>query len=321
LILKWTAIKSLSGWRALAATMMTLPFLVAGALLLKEHFIRAGRAFPVLMLVGGAALAFRIHRGAGGRAVTSRKFCQLLLWIVAMAMMSRVMLAPKVYHYGFYLTMLAGVWLTGFFIVEWPRFTVRQSPWRFLLGAELAATALLAAVFLFADSVEHYGARTKSLGNGRDEIRGLELESTQAHSLIESTRQFISQSTPRNATVLVMPEGTMLNYWTRRKHPLKIADTLPATLRLNGTPVLADLEKAAPDYIVLMTRTVATEHKPFGSDAESGREVLEWLERKYAVVAHAGPNPLLPYNGKDFGVRVLQKVPPAAQPTGPTATD
>lgn len=317
LILKWTARKSLSGWRAAAVATIALALLVGSALLLKEHSIRAGRAFPLLMLVGGAALAFRLYRGTGA-ALTPRSFAQLLLWIVAMAMMARVMLAPKVYHYGFYLTMLAGVWLTGFFIVEWPRLTVRRSPWRFFLGAELAATAMLAAAFLFTDSLQHYGARTKSLGNGRDEIRGLDLESTRAHSIIESTRQFISQSTPENATVLVMPEGVMLNYWTRRKHPLKIADTLPATLRLNGAPVLANLEKSAPDYIVLMTRTAATEHKPFGSDAESGQELLDWLTRKYTVVAHAGPNPLLPYNGKDFGVRVLQKAPPTLQTIGAT---
>jgi hypothetical protein len=306
--LRHLALTPVSGIGKWILVVLTLGVVTAAAFVPRDRMLGTGRAFPLLMIAAGIVMALHArgelrHR----RTLSPRTSSQLLLWVAAMGMMARVILAPRVYHYGFYLTMLAGVWLTAFVLTEWPRLSLPRSAWRWLLGAELAAPVALVAGFFLQDSFRYYAARTESLGEGGDQIRGFNSAFCAAHATVEVARRYIERSTPRDATLLVIPEGVMLNYWTRRKHPLRIGEMLPPTLRLNQRPVLQDLQKASPDYIVLMTRMAADEYRPFGSDSDADRAALRWIGEKYSVVAQAGVDPLLPFNGRDFGFRILRK--------------
>jgi hypothetical protein len=160
--------------------------------------------------------------------------------------------------------------------------------------------------FFLRDSFHYYAARTASLGEGRDQIRGFDAAYVQAHATVELARKYLERAMPAESTLLVVPEGVMLNYWTRRRHPLRIGEMLPPTLRLNRQPVLPDLQRSPPDYIVFLSR-IADEYRPFGSDSDTGRDILRWINERYSVVAQAGVDPLLPFNGREFGFRILRK--------------
>jgi hypothetical protein len=312
-----------SGLKSITGIGLSVGLVVAAALLLPGLAIRAGRAFPLLLSVAGAVTVLQAVRKfqTSGR-LSARTNAQLLLWIAAVAMMARVMLAPKVYHYGFYLTMLGGVWLTAFITSEWPRLSLPRSPWRVMLGAQLTLTTGLAALLLLGDSLQHYDVRTHPMGEARDRIQGFAPSFLDAHAKIEGARRFLEANTAKDATVLVIPEGVMLNYWTRRKHPLRIADALPPTLRLHAGPVLHALQATPPDYLVLMTRMAADPYQPFGSESESDRNTLQWISLNYTQVADAGVDPMLPFNGKDFGIRILRRNPTdLVAAAGPAATN
>ena len=298
----------LSGIRRGILLLLTVGAVAAAAFVLPRQVLLAGRALPLLMVVAGVGVGLHARRELRERrTLSARTSCQVLVWVAAMGLMTRVILAPRIYHYGFYLTMLAGVWLTAFLVAEWPRLTLPRSPWRRLLGVQLAAIIALIAACLLQDSWRYYSVRTESLGIGNDRMRGFKPAFSPAHSAIESARRYLEQTTPADATLLVIPEGIMLNYWTRRKHPLRIGELLPPTLQLNGRPVLQDLQKSPPDYIVLISRVAADEYQPFGSNGDVDRDALRWIQAEYRAVAEAGVDPLLPYNGRDFGFRILRK--------------
>lgn len=294
--------------------------LAAGALLLfagafpflRDFSVRTGRAFPLLMLSAGVVVGFRVVRELRARrTLGGRTLAQALLWVAAIGMMTRVMLAPKVYHYGFYLTMLAGVWLTAFLTAEWPRVALPRSRWRLVLGVELALTIGIVAGFLLSLSLARYAQKNYPIGEGADRIYGVNPAIMDGPAVIENARRYLVAHTEKDATVLVMPEGISLNYWARRKCPLRICDTLPPALKSYGRSILGDLQANPPDCVVLMSRMGPDVFPPFGSTPEAGQEVLPWLAANYLVVAQAGGDPLVRFNGKNFGVRILKKNIPA----------
>jgi hypothetical protein len=78
-------------------------------------------------------------------------------------------------------------------------------------------------------------------------------------------------------SLLVIPEGVMLNYLLRKPTPTKAYNFTPDWLDRRDQ-VLDGLQRTPPDYVVLITRDMrefGVDH--FGDSPEHGEEILKWV--------------------------------------------
>ena len=123
---------------------------------------------------------------------------------------------------------------------------------------------------------------------------------------LELLRQRLAELLPRDATLLVYPEGAQLNYWLRRASPSRYLLFLPTELDAFGREaVRAELRQAAPDFIALLHRGHAEFGVgPFGRDSSNGRGIVRWVHDEYELVDRVGPPP---FRGHGFGAEIWRR--------------
>lgn len=269
-----------------------------------------GSAFPALLLTGSIILGLKIRaRSRTSAPMSLRQWNQVLLLLAAVAMLARMAFDPTISHYGFFQALLAASWISAFLIGEWPVLASPSSWVRRTLIVGVLLLQLGGAALLVRTSLKFYQAKTTPVGEGADRILGYASSVHLMPELWELARRFIvANSTPQD-TLLVIPEGISLNYWTRRRHPVRIIDLLPATLRLNRGDVLTELKAQPPDWVVLASRSNMAElgFKAYGQDLASGQAIVEWVKTHYTRAAHDGTPPFAP---DGVGIEIYRRSAP-----------
>jgi hypothetical protein len=220
-------------------------------------------------------------------------------------MLIRMALAPRIFHYGFFQAMLAAAWLCAFLLSDFPRMLAATKPTRIAFGCAFVMFLGIGTLSLVGISQDIYALKTTAVGTGPDRIYGLRPEISLVPSLMEEARKvLLKEAVPDRTTLLVVPEGSFLNYLLRRKQPLRLTDLLPATLKLNDGDVLQELEQRPPGYIVVISRDTKEQgYAFFGSEAGAGQAIANWMDAHYSVVAATGPSALV---SPAAGMRVLK---------------
>jgi hypothetical protein len=108
------------------------------------------------------------------------------------------------------------------------------------------------------------------------------------------------------STFVVIPEGVMLNYLTRRENPTPFTNFMLPELNAWGeNNILNGFKLASPDFILLMHRNTAEYGVGFfGQDAGYGKKILDWINRHYTPVLLIGHEPLRDSN---YGLKILKR--------------
>lgn len=283
---------------------------LAAATIIRIPWLFCGTAFPALLLAGALILGRAVRaRTRAGQPFSLRHWNQVLLLLAAVAMLARMAFDPTISHYGFFQALLAATWICGFLLGEWPNFAT-PSPWaRRVLCAGTLIVLLGGAGSLVRTSLKFYQVKSTPIGEGPDRIFGYSSNVYLMPELWELARRYVVANSAPDSSLLVIPEGISLNYWTRRRHPLRIVDLLPATLRLNRGEVLAELAARPPDLVVLVSRPNMEElgFKAYGQDATSGKTIVDWVIAHYTRVAHDGSPPFAPGG---VGIEIYRRNPP-----------
>ncbi len=104
-------------------------------------------------------------------------------------------------------------------------------------------------------------------------------------------------TTPEDATVVVIPEGVMINYLARRRNPTPFMTFLPSDLLMYGEVRMLDaLQRDPPDHVIRFTRKAAEfGFGAFGSD--HAQDIDAWIRRNYSPATPVLGNPRSRANG------------------------
>jgi hypothetical protein len=231
-----------------------------------------------------------------------------LLWSVfSLALLAKLGLFARIWHYGFVLAMPAFVtavyfltWLLPALLERWCG--VQRRPFRGVVCLVLA----VGFAFLFAQSQIHYGRRTVAVGQGDDRHFVPGPQTDPAGVAVQQAVTWLTTNLPATATLAVLPEGVMLNYLSRRSNPTHYFVWNPAELDVFGQKEMTEaFEKNAPDYVILVDRDAAEYGvKPFGQEERFGLELMRWIQKNYEPVWLIGHEPL---EGAGFGLKLLRK--------------
>lgn len=273
------------GWRAALLAFLGLSWLLS--LLPAVPFgTLAGRPLPALMLLFGCALCVR-WRGALDPDERALLAARASFVAFALACLAKMLLAARLWHYGFVLA-LPAVLVCVLYGLAWlpAQWRARGSSGRIVQACFLALLARLAWVH-GETSVASYRERTVPVAAGPDRLWADE-RGTYAQRALEA----IEEHVPPDGTLLVLPEGVMLNYLARRPTPTRFVNFMPPELALWGErAMLAELEARPPDAVLLVhKRTSEYGLELFGRDY--GVELFAWVRERYEPVWSHGDPPL-----------------------------
>ena len=297
-------------WRWLFVSVATILMLIAAS---EVRWLLVASVFPGALLIVAAMGLVSIRRSKARQTQLPARFrAQAILLVAALAMLTRMALAPRLYHYGFFQAMLAGAFLMGFLLRDLPCLLARTRAMQRGLGISVAAFLALGASDLVRQSQAACARRTLPLGEGADRIYGFPPDLSPEPALLETARQFLqSEPMAKDATVAVVPEGCLLNFQLRKRNPQPFLDVLPAVFARGIEQPLRALQAHPPDYVVAISRPMRELGYPhFGSEPASGQFVAEWIESAYEERMRIGAHPfhsdapglvILRYRGRGRG--------------------
>jgi hypothetical protein len=233
-------------------------------------------------------------------AAVARSAGILALTLAAVGLLSVTGLRPRLFDYGFTAGVLAFA-VAVLALITWiPRRIERRGhPGWLLRGAVLGLLAALAVGHLRI-TAGNLADRDYELATGRDAIR----VRSEVGTVLEEALDRIDAEVPEDARLLVVPEGALLNYLSRRRAGWTRPSLVPTELARHGeAELLESLMADPPDYVLVVQR----ETKELGATA-FGRDYAPvlggWIEKHFEPVARFGP---APFSSPAFGAELRKR--------------
>jgi hypothetical protein len=258
------------------------------------------RPLPLLILVAGIAVGacFWFHRHEPS---AQRRFVrQISLLVFALALLAKMFLNARVFHYGFVLAMPATLVLVVAAFDWVPVLIDRRGGFGWVFSASVAALlAVTGSVYLSVQS--HWIAqKAQRVGSGGDAFwadvyRGV---------FVEAAAEQIAARAAPNTTLAVLPEGIMLNCLTGLRNPTSHLNFMPVELMLFGEDSMVESFKTHPPDLIALVHKDTSElgFQFFGRDY--GRQLGDWIRENYRPWCQIGAEPL---KTDEFGILLLER--------------
>ena len=237
---------------------------------------------------------------AAGLAGADRAALTLAFSLYALALLAKMVLNARIGMYGFALALPATVLVVAASLAWIPAWVGRRGGSAALARGSLGGLLLAGVIAHLAIMHGHVGRATVPLGSGRDallaDLRGVVL----GQALAE-----VEQRTREGDTVVVRPEGVMLNYLARRATGVRYINYMPPELLMFGEDrIVADLAANPPDLVVWIAKSTREYGVPqFGRDY--GARLWSWVTERYRPVWSLQDPRILLDRGFPFGAQVL----------------
>jgi hypothetical protein len=282
---------------ALAASLVAAAF--------KFNWLDAGASLPLLALSLCLLLFVNYKKLSLERETTFPLF-----WSVfSLLLLAKLGLFSRVWHYGFALAMPAAVGTIYLLLWLLPRLIGKKydvDPRPFRVAVWLAL--MIGFWILFHQSASWYALKKMPVGKGGDKIIAFDPRVNPSGEGIKQALAWIEKNVSRDGTLAVLPEGTSINYLSRRVNPTPCLDWTPTVLSVFGQAnMTAAFEKSPPDYILLVERDTSEFGVGyFGHYPGYGTDLMRWIDKNYQPVQLIGNEPL--QNGL-FGIKILRRLP------------
>ncbi len=274
-------------WRGLACASTALGVLAVAVPIDSDAWLALARPLPVLMLGFGVVSLRNLVRVRSRGGFDAREALRFSLFVFALALLGKILLNTRFYHYGFVLAMPAAL-LTVVALIEWiPAYLTRSGGCGRIF--QVAAAAWLACLVGTTQLVtlDVYSQKTHRVGSGRDRFLADE-HGRRLQEMLEAVQRQVGE----DQTLVVLPEGIMLNYLARRRSPLRLHTFLPWEFTVFGEQtILFELMVTRPDFVVVTHRD-ATEYGPRYFGRHYGLSVARWITRHYRPIDQVGASPL-----------------------------
>ncbi len=257
------------------------------------------RPWPVLVVAVAIGGGWSIAKSHHGDDATRRTTLLVATAVFALMMLGKMVLHARIAHYGFAHALPAAVLLITVATGVIPR-VIDNAGGR---GA-LFRSAMIGVLFVMAgahvsSTADFMGRKQDMVGEGGDAFR-----SDPRGMFVESARRRVA-GYPPGTTLLVLPEGVMVNYLARTPSSIPHLNFMPVEIAMFGEEsIIRALEEQPPDLVLLLHRNTSEYGAEFfGRDY--GQAIMAWVRAHYRSVGRWGDPPLEP--GTRFGMKLLAR--------------
>ncbi len=267
-------------------------------------WLQAARPLPFFGLGAMAVCLFRLFRrrsagpGSDPRE-QDRVLLQAMLVTFATVLLAKIFFLARIYHYGFALALPATLLFVAA-LVSWIPAAIdrRGGCGAVFRGAALGVLAV-AVVGHGLAMAPYFAVKTGWLGGPHDRFR---LQPGLARVLGVVLADVESHTRP-DESLLVLPEGVMLNFLARRPTPTPHFSFNPFELHVYGEAEMLHALQASPPAAVVLVHQDTSEHGARFLGRDYGRDLLAWVRGAYHTRRQLGEPPLEP--DTRFGVAIL----------------
>lgn len=281
----------------LAVVVILIPSMVR-----KTPWMELGRPLPVIMLLFGAYYFIRIALSIRDRQKALSILPFFVLSLFSFAMLLKIILNSRLYHYGFVLAMPASLLFVMFFTYQMPGYLGK------FFGNKLFIRSLNLILILavisghVAISRRHYALKTFRFSDGIDTMMTWDPRITPQGPCGRHALAAMGKIMKSGETFVVFPEGVMYNYLSRHDNPTPYYDFKPVATDVWNKEYYDALRKNPPDYVVLTDRdTSDIGGRYFGRDY--ALDLYAWVTANYKNVYQVGS----PLTGAGYGVSILKR--------------
>jgi hypothetical protein len=287
----WLADRAIPSWQR-----VILALVLAGGVgwvsFAEINWLNVGRCLPGLAFLYLLFCAVSLFREPKSGAFPEVATARLLIALLAAVLISRMLLNGRIFQYGFYQAALAGLLV--------PAVLVGELPGRFGFGGWGKAVAALGCVALFVpgvvaltgDSLYILQQKTEAVGEGADQFYTFPLNAEPTGELVRLSTAWLSK-VPPNQTLVVLPEGEMINYLSRMPSPVAPCCFYSSTNDGSEEKMVNDLSRHPPDWVVIISRDLHEYGiQRYGEAPGKGLLIMRWVARNYDQAAYGGGSPL-----------------------------
>lgn len=268
-------------WRSTVAGATLIATAILGATVYMSLFFIALLPLPLILAVVVAWNGRDLKRGWQDVAVRPRQLLRLVFSVFALVLLAKIVLRVQVVHYGFVLAMPGALVLTALWMAWVPAAIDRRGGQGMLIqGAWLGLTAAFVGTCLYGDHLA-FAAKTVRVSQGGDAIMALPGFGDAVNAALAEINAVVEPG----QSIVVLPEGVMINYLARRVNPTPYLSFLPPELQMFGEgAMLAALEAHPPDFIVWAPRDLSEYgYTDFGQGY--AERLANWKDAHYAPLS------------------------------------
>ncbi len=238
-----------------------------------------GPCLPGLIAIILVIVTIRIvrevrHAGTVGRD----QIMALALVLLAAAFLTRMLFRARINHFGFVQAALAGMVAAAFLVREVPRWTGVGTWGRGVTLAGLMVMLALDCGSVVAETARFHAMQTQPVAAGANRFYAFNLSVDETGAVVDWCVEQM-HSAPPQATLLVLPEGVMINFLSRHARPLP-------DFAGDEAEYIKQLDRVRPDYVIIIwgdrrENGIAR----FSDPGQPGEKIRAWLESNYAKEA------------------------------------
>ena len=217
---------------------------------------------------------------------------RLLLTVFAAALMTRMLLNGRVYQYGFFQAALAAMVVSAVLVGEVADLASLPAVSKQYFLTFIVLLLGSSCLTIIGQSERLLIQKTAPLGEGSDLFYTFPANVQGMGEIVKSFSDTLSKL-PKDQTVVVIPEGILINYLARKVSP--VSDIL-----FYGNPeiearMLNRLKEKSPDWVVVISRDLSEYGVTrYGAKSQSGEAIMAWVNANYRSAASVGSDPLAP---------------------------
>lgn len=272
------------------------------------YFLPGDLSFaPILLFITAVTVGFviRFQRRRDESAVLGLVLCAL-----ALGLLPKIFFNVRFHQYGFGLAFPATL-LSVVGLLCWVPRRLNQSGWA---GGVFRGGGFGLLIILLIGCMKIVAYQL----SGKTAVQGGQHESFHCRDSVltqpsKHAIKWLLQNTRPEDSVLVLPEGISINYFSRRVNPTRQINFMPPEILMYGEDrVLADLQARPADYCVLVHRVTGEYGDKFALfGLIYGQSIAQWVAENYIGVARFGVMPLHPDRLKDtkieWGVAIMKR--------------
>jgi hypothetical protein len=223
-----------------------------------------------------------------------------LISTFAFLLLGKIFLDVRIYQYGCWLAMPAGMLLVGLIFGAIPKWISQRGGGGNVFQAGAAGIWITVLAFYLLQTRIGLTWATDSIATDGDGFFGRYDRAPYIDRAVTVADQII----PPDKTLAVMPEGVIINYLSRRKSSIPYLNFNPPDLALYGEKnILDSLRHSSPDYIFLVNK----QDSGFGTTyfgRDFGIDLYNWIIQNYTQIQVDADLGAAPMSGPDFGLRL-----------------
>jgi hypothetical protein len=234
-------------------------------------------ARPLPLLAGAAVVvsAIRTVRFRDATHITT-----LSLAVFALMSCLKILFNVRISHYGFALSMPAGMLLIVAAIAWLPAWVQRRNGAGVVpLLSALSILIVVVGFHLWMISI-WFSSETEMMAPGTGDAFWMDRRGLPMRALVND----LSQNTAASDSLVMIPDGLIANYLARRRNPVGYLNfTPPAMIMFGETNIRQAFASHPPDYIAIVNDdSVEYGARYFGRDF--GQELMRWIQDRYVRI-------------------------------------